>query len=100
MPSIAGDYTIAIALVFHLQHHPFVGLVNAGARFRHHPVEPRSLEAMEPIGSQRPVVRRRREMNGRLGVSKQRFQFLAAAFKWLTAQISSALAKKIEEHHG
>src|ERR1700712_4258428 len=49
MPPETGDYTIAVALMFHLQHDALIRFVSAGALLGHDAVEPRALEAMEPV---------------------------------------------------
>src|SRR3954468_22246307 len=49
VPAESGDDTIRFALVLHLEHRALVRLVEARELFGHHAVEPRALEALEPV---------------------------------------------------
>src|ERR1043166_2988473 len=52
VPPKTGDDAVRLALVLHLDHHPFVRLVVPVLRLGDHAVESRALEALEPVGGE------------------------------------------------
>ncbi len=65
VPAEAGHRAVGGAGVLHLHHRPLAGLVPAVEPLGHHPVQPRSLEAAEPVRRHGGVARRRGEVQGR-----------------------------------
>ena len=65
VPAEAGDDAVRGARVLDLDHGALARLVGGVDRLGHHAVEAGALEALEPLGRQRPVVRHRREVDRR-----------------------------------
>ena len=78
MPAEAGDDTIAIALVLHLEHHPLVRLVGSSFGFGDDAVESRTLESLKPVGGDHPVSRCRGQMKRHRRARQQRFESCAS----------------------
>src|SRR6476646_8620471 len=74
VPAEAGHDAVALALVLDLEHDALVRLVGAVDRLGDDAVEPRALEALEPVASDADVARRRREVERRLEPTQRLFQ--------------------------
>src|SRR5215469_12874862 len=98
MPPETRNHTIAIALVFDLEHHALVGFVAAGHWLRHYAIQPGALEAAEPIRRDLRIARGGSEMKRRPRLREESLQHLTAALKGRAAQIAIALAQQIEKH--
>ena len=99
--SETGHHAIAIALVFHLEHHALVRLVESRGRLGHDAVETRAFEAAKPIGRDArfagcgsQVERRRRGRKAAFPVCSRR------ALKGFAPQIAVSFAKQIEKDDG
>jgi hypothetical protein len=66
VPPEPGDDAFGRALVLDLQHRPLARLIGRIESLCDDTVESGTLESVEPVGSERDVRGRRREMDGRL----------------------------------
>src|SRR6266852_3233292 len=65
VPSKSSHDAIAVALMLNLEHHALVGLIGAGNRLCHNPVEARAFKAPEPIRRDSWFTRCRSQMDWR-----------------------------------
>src|SRR3954453_14903385 len=87
VPAEAGDDAIGGARMFDLDHRPLARAVRRVEALRHHAVQSRAFEAIEPVGRDVAFERRRREMQGRLRFGERFLQPLAARGERRLAQI-------------
>src|SRR5215469_6044284 len=99
MPSKSRNDAIALALMFHLEHHSLVRFVSARHRFGNDSIEPRAFEPAEPISSNGTVLSRRRYMDGGRRRREYGLQFISARGQRLGAKIAILEAQQIEEDH-
>ena len=66
VPAEAGDDAVGGARVLDLDHRALARLIGERVGLGHDAVEPGALEALEPVGGDRAVARRRREVDRRL----------------------------------
>jgi len=98
VPAQPPEHDVDGTFVFDLEHRAFAGLVDAVARFRHHAIEARAFEPLEPIGGDGAVARYRCEVEGWAGVREHLLEPRAAGGEGLRAQIHVAFAEEIPEH--
>ena len=66
VPAEACDHAVRGALVLHLQHRPLVRLIGLLGALGHDSVQAGAFEAREPVLRERPIARRRRQVQGRV----------------------------------
>src|SRR3954470_22646328 len=98
VPSKAGDDTVRVTLVLHLEHDTLVGLVPDALVFGDDTVETRALEAREPIGRFGAVTRCRCDVQRCLDLRQQLLERGASRVERSIAQISLAVRETVEEH--
>src|SRR5205823_5011831 len=77
VPAESGDHAVGGARVLDLDHRALARCVGTLLRFRHDPVEARTLEAGEPLGGDRSVARGRCQVEGWCHACEQALQFLS-----------------------
>jgi hypothetical protein len=86
--------------MFHFQHHPFVGLINAINGLGHYTVQPCAFKATKPFGCDSAIGCCRRQMDRRCNGGENLFECLAPFFERYSPQITTAFAEDVEEHKG
>src|SRR5437870_13805403 len=77
VPPETGDDAVSGTSVLDLEHRPLARLVFGVERLGHDAVETRALETVEPVSSQLPISRCRREVDGRRRVLEMLLDELA-----------------------
>ena len=74
VPAEAGHDAIGGPLVLDLEHRPLARLVRRIEPLRDDAIEPGALEPFEPVGRGRPIARRGRQVDRRLGAAEDRLE--------------------------
>src|SRR5262249_1119706 len=99
MPAKTGNDTIAIALVFDLEHDTLVGLVNACERLRDNTIESRTFESAKPVCCDAQFSGCGRDVNWRQCRCQDRSQLCEPLFKGQTSQVPVPLAQHIKKYN-
>ncbi len=94
------DHTVGGPFVLDLQHDPLARLVPEIARLGDDPVQPRTLEAREPVARDVGTVGGGREVDGGFGVAEGLFEGETPGDEGLALQIPVAHRQKIEGDEG
>jgi len=87
VPAESGDDAIGGARMLGLDHRALAGPVGLVESFRHHAIEPGTLEALEPFLGQGAIERRRRQVHRRSGAGEDALELGASCRERLLAQI-------------
>src|ERR1700687_4346303 len=99
VPSKAGHDAIAVALMLDLEHHALVGLIGAGNRLGHNPVEAGAFKPPEPIRRHTRFTRCGSQMDWRARAFKDRLQLFAPLLERFAPPIAVPFAEQVEKDY-
>ena len=98
MPAEAGDDAVRGSGVLDLGPAPLARHIRVREPFGHNAVQARALETVEPVGGDRRVARRRRQVDRRRGVAQRNLEQLAAFPLRSGAQVPVVEGEQIPGH--
>src|SRR5687768_14385619 len=89
VPAEPRHHAVRRPRVFDLEHRPLAGLVKAGLGFRDDAVEAGALEALQPVGGDRAIVRHRREVDRWFHLSERFLEEAPASCERFASQVAT-----------
>src|SRR5262249_42109137 len=96
----SGNNTVAVTLMFDLQHDSFVRFVWPGLSLGNNSIQTGSFEPAKPVRRNLNVRSCRRDMDGGVHGRKQCFQLFPSFFEWRAQQRTFTFGEDVKENDG